>query len=59
MGQIGRTDEQHVHLVERGDVGGRREGAARLDLDDADDALVDHPRDIGMGDRAQVGAAGA
>ena len=41
VGQVGRPDEQDVDAVERGDLVGVADRARRLDLDDADDPLVD------------------
>ena len=58
MRQVGRPDEQDVDLLERGDLVGAVDGARRLDLDDADDPLVDDAGDVGVAERAHVGAAG-
>ena len=56
--QVGRADEQHVDLLERGDLVRVGDRARRLDLDDADDPLVDDPGDVGVAERAHVRAAG-
>ena len=54
--QVGRADEQDVDAVEGGDLGGVLDGERRLDLEHADDRRV-QPRDVGVGDLTQLGAA--
>ena len=53
MRQVGRADEQDVHAVGRRDRVGLVERADRLDLDDADDPVVDLP-DVSVGDGSQA-----